>query len=189
MTTELFVSAPISQGGSGTGSGSGVHVTIPPIPPIPPVPGMPQAPDGDRVIVGGDGRTIIVHPDGSVDVQGGGGEEQIMVVPPDGPMGPFGPGGPHIPVEAVVITIAFFVMIVLVAVGIPIARAFGRRIDKRSAAAPELANFGQRLDRIEQAIETVAIEVERISEGQRYSARLMTEMKQAQRIPAGESER
>ncbi len=167
--------------------GSGGNLQVP-LPPVPPVPGAPL-PNGDRVFVPPDGRTIILHPDGTVDVQGGAGEEPIMVVPQDGPFGPFGPGGPHIPVEAVVISIAFFVMIVLVAVGIPIARAFGRRIDKRSAAMPELANVGQRLDRIEQAIETVAIEVERISEGQRYSSRLMTEMKQAQRIPAGESDR
>ena len=161
-----------AQGGSGSGA-QGV-----PVPPVPPIPGQP----GDQVVVTGDGRTIVVHPDGSVDVQGGAGTEAHVEVPPF----PFGPGGPRIPVEAVVISIAFFVMIVLVAVGIPIARAFGRRIDKRSAAAPQLADFGQRLDRIEQAIETVAVEVERISEGQRYSARLMTEMK-AQRIPAGES--
>ena len=168
--------------------GGGGNLQVP-VPPVPPVPGVPQSPDAERVIVTGDGRTIIVRPDGSVDVQGVAGEEPMMIQPQDGPFGPFGPGGPGIPVEAVVISIAFYVMIVLVAVGIPIARAFGRRIDKRSAAMPELANVGQRLDRIEQAIETVAIEVERISEGQRYSSRLMTEMKQAQRIPAGESDR
>ena len=174
--------ARLAQSGGGTGVGG--------IPPVPPVPGSPQSPDAERVIVTGDGRTVILHPDGSVDVQGGPGDAQV-VVPPDGPFGPngpFGPDGPRIPVEAVVISIAFFVMIAVIAVGIPIARAFGRRIDRRSAALPELADVGQRLDRIEQAIETVAVEVERISEGQRYTARLMSEL-QAARIPAGESGR
>ena len=46
--------------------------------------------------------------------------------------------------------------------------------------SPELAG---RLARIEQAIEAVAIEVERISESERYSARLLTE-RLPERAPA-----
>lgn len=169
------VRAALAQQGSGTG---GADVQVVPVPPVPPVPRVP----GEQVIVTPDGRTIVIDADGNIHVDGD--ELSTEVGSPDFP---FGPGGPHIPVEAVVISIAFFVMVVLVAVGIPIARAFGRRIDRKSAVAPELSDIGQRLDRIEQAIETVAVEVERISEGQRYTARLMSEM--PQRIPAGESGR
>ena len=81
-----------------------------------------------------------------------------------------------IPPQAVEIAIAFFAMIAFIAVGIPLARAFGRRVDRRAAAAmpPDL---GPRLDRLEQAVEAVAIEVERISENQRYATRLMTELR------------
>ena len=47
-----------------------------------------------------------------------------------------------------------------------------RRIHVRQ---PDLANVEARLDRIEQAVESIAIEVERVSEGQRFSAKLLAD--------------
>ena len=83
-----------------------------------------------------------------------------------------------VPPEAVTISVAFFVSCAFVAVGLPLARAFARRMDRRGAPAVALpAETSSRFDRIEQAIDAVAIEVERISEGQRYSTKLMTEMR------------
>ena len=83
-----------------------------------------------------------------------------------------------VPPEAVTISVAFFVSCAFVAVGLPLARAFARRMDRRGAPAVALpAETSSRFDRIEQAIDAVAIEVERISEGQRYSTRLMSEMR------------
>ena len=43
-----------------------------------------------------------------------------------------------------------------------------------------------RLERIEQGVEAIAIEVERISEAQRFSAKLMAEM-QKNALPAADS--
>ncbi|HEX6058581.1 MAG TPA: hypothetical protein VFZ11_06140 [Gemmatimonadaceae bacterium] len=163
--------------GTGAGTAVGQGAPVPPVPPVPVIAGE----DGQSVIVTHDGRVIEVSPSGDVTIDG-----DPIAGTSQAPDFPF---RPEIPPEAVMISVAFFVMIVLVAVGIPIARAFGRRIDKRSVAAPAIAELAQRLDGIEQAIETVAVEVERISEGQRYSARLMTEMQQAQRIPAGGTNR
>jgi hypothetical protein len=89
---------------------------------------------------------------------------------------------------------AFFFTIAVIAIGVPLARAFGRRITRSpSAAAPDVS---PRLDRIEQAIEAVAIEVERISEGQRFTTRLMSELRalpgsnplDAQPVPARQPE-
>jgi hypothetical protein len=60
----------------------------------------------------------------------------------------------------------------------PLAIAFARSIWKRAsraAVAPAPADTSARLERLEQAVDAVAIEVERISEGQRYVARLLTE--------------
>ena len=87
--------------------------------------------------------------------------------------GPFDPAN-MIPPQAVDIAVAFFFTIAVIAIGVPIARAFARRMDRRSQAStpPELT---PRLDRMEQAIEAVAIEVERISEGQRFVTRLLSE--------------
>jgi len=48
------------------------------------------------------------------------------------------------------------------------------------------ANVENRLERIEQAVEAMAIEVERISESQRYLTKLMSEARQ---LPSGTSKR
>lgn len=87
------------------------------------------------------------------------------------------PMGPPdvIPPQAVDMAYAFFATIAFIAVGLPLARAFARRMDRRSAPAP--ADLAPRLDRIEQAVEAVAIEVERISENQRYTTKVMQELR------------
>jgi hypothetical protein len=60
-----------------------------------------------------------------------------------------------------------------VAIFVPLARAHARQLDKQSAAMkPEL---GARLERMEQSIEAIALEVERISEGQRFTTKLLSE--------------
>ncbi len=84
-----------------------------------------------------------------------------------------------IPPQVVDITTAFFITVAVIVIGLPLARAIARRMDRRGAREavappPELAS---RLDRIEQGIEAMAIEVERISEGQRFATRLMSEMR------------
>lgn len=83
---------------------------------------------------------------------------------------------PVVPQEAVVISIAFFVMVVLVVIGWPIARAIARRMDRQTAApARGGTDNGDQLRRIEQAVEAMAIEVERVSENQRFVTRLLAE--------------
>jgi hypothetical protein len=44
--------------------------------------------------------------------------------------------------------------------------------DAKTKIAPEVTS---RLERIEQAVDAIAIEVERISEGQRFTTKLLTE--------------
>lgn len=87
---------------------------------------------------------------------------------------------PEIPPEALEIVKMFFTTIVVIALGIPVIRAFTRRFE-RGPAPPNIAppDVVARLQRIEQAVESVAIEVERIAEAQRFSAKLQAE--QAQR--------
>ena len=82
-----------------------------------------------------------------------------------------------IPPQAVDMAVSFFVMVAVIVIGLPIARAIARRMDRRSQAPAAMPDGAPRLDRIEQAIEAVAIEVERISEGQRFTTRLMSEMR------------
>lgn len=90
-----------------------------------------------------------------------------------------------IPPQAVDISIAFFIMIAVMVVGWPIARAFGRRIERRGQVASLDAGTMEQLHRIEQAVDAMAIEVERISESQRFMARLQRDASPA--LPSVES--
>lgn len=108
-----------------------------------------------------------------------------------------------IPPGAVDISIAFFVMTAFVIVGLPLARAFARRMDRKGASAAADLEIAPRLDRIEQAIEAMAIEVERVSEGQRYTTKAIADLRglpaaapaawpaprEAERIPGAEPRR
>lgn len=80
-----------------------------------------------------------------------------------------------IPPQAENMFYAFLVTVAFIAVGIPLVRALGRRFDRRPV--PGVAELGPRLDRIEQAVEAVAIEVERVSENQRYTTRAIAELR------------
>ncbi|MDQ4080700.1 MAG: hypothetical protein M3125_08065 [Gemmatimonadota bacterium] len=74
----------------------------------------------------------------------------------------------------VFVPLGLFAMVATIAVGAPLARAFAKRMDRESGAkiSPEVTS---RLERIEQAVDAIAIEVERISEGQRFTTKLLTE--------------
>lgn len=82
-----------------------------------------------------------------------------------------------IPPQAVDIALAFFFTMGFIIVGLPIARAFARRID-RSRIQPELSpEVGSQLAQLTAAVDSIAIEVERISEGQRFATRLLSEQR------------
>ncbi len=70
-----------------------------------------------------------------------------------------------------------FLMVVTVFIGVPIALAYARRIWKKGittvSAIPQ--DIYDRFNRIDQAIDSVAIEVERIGEGQRYVTKLVND--------------
>jgi hypothetical protein len=94
--------------------------------------------------------------------------------------------GGDIPREAVIISMAFFAMVTAIALGIPFIRMLTRRMERKQlppqAPSPEIT---ARLERIEQAVEAVAIEVERIAESQRFATKLMAEQAKA-KLPPGE---
>lgn len=84
-----------------------------------------------------------------------------------------------IPPEVARIAIVFFGTIVVIALGIPLIRAFSRRWEHRPQLPPPTSpDVTARLERIEHAVEAVAIEVERIAEAQRFAAKLMAEQQQ-----------
>ena len=70
------------------------------------------------------------------------------------------------------IAIGFFITCAVIIVGWPISRALGRRFERRGAPPALEAGVTDQLQRIEQAVEAIAIEVERISESQRFLAKI-----------------
>jgi hypothetical protein len=103
---------------------------------------------------------------------------------------PYVPQGPP---DEVYILSGIFMFVVL----LPLSVALARRIWKRSAAA--ISSLPQdiydRFARVEQSLDAIAIEVERVGEGQRYVTRMLAERPQAlgagppERIELGEREK
>jgi hypothetical protein len=77
--------------------------------------------------------------------------------------------------EDIVVPIAFFLTAIILSIGIPLVRGIVRRWDRKAAAPSVPPDTAARLDRIEQAIEAMSIQVERIAEGQRFVTRLMSD--------------
>jgi hypothetical protein len=78
--------------------------------------------------------------------------------------------------KQIIIPIAFFAMITLITAGRPLIRAWARRIEQGGRADPALDDEARaRLERMEAAIEGMALEVERIAEGQRFTTKLLAE--------------
>lgn len=76
--------------------------------------------------------------------------------------------------------VVVFTLFVLCPIALSISRYFWKRGSMPRHAPPSPEN-AQRLERMEQAIDSIAIEIERVSEGQRFVTRLLAE---SQRNPA-----
>jgi hypothetical protein len=77
--------------------------------------------------------------------------------------------------EDIIVPIAFFATVIVLVLGIPFVRGYLRRQERLSALSPADMEQAARLVRIETALESMAIELERISEGQRFTTKLLSE--------------
>ena len=93
----------------------------------------------------------------------------------------------EIPPQAVDMAMGFFFTVVAIVIGLPIARAFARRMDRKAVAPQVPAEVTQQLNHLAQAVDAIALEVERISEGQRFTTRLLSEQREGaqQALPTG----
>jgi hypothetical protein len=66
-------------------------------------------------------------------------------------------------------------MVVVIVLGVPLVRARIRERERQPPGTIPDAQAAERLARIEAAVEAIAIEVERISEGQRFTTKLLSE--------------
>lgn len=72
------------------------------------------------------------------------------------------------------VPLGFFAMVTAIAVGRPLVSAMVKRWERQDQrAVPH--DVSSRLERMEQAIDSIALEVERIAEGQRFTTKLLSE--------------
>jgi hypothetical protein len=123
----------------------------------PPAAEAPAAPAGRVVIVSGDKTYTLDNPTPEQLAQLGGGAAAPLPAPD----------------PRMIITLTSITLTAIVAVVWMILHY--RRGGKQAATPRESAEMAARMARIENAVESVAVEVERISEGQRFAARMLAE--------------
>ncbi|HWG33502.1 MAG TPA: hypothetical protein VN650_04990 [Gemmatimonadaceae bacterium] len=75
--------------------------------------------------------------------------------------------------------VTFIAIAAIAGIGYPMARAYGKRVEKGMANLPRSLQSAEaaeaRMERIERAVEAMALEVERMAEGQRFMTKLLAE--------------
>ena len=84
-----------------------------------------------------------------------------------------------VPPRAQNVAFAFFFTLAAIIIFTPIARALARFIDRRGNQPQIPAQVTAQLTQLTQAVDSIAIEVERISEGQRFTTKLLAEQQKA----------
>ncbi|MDB4905834.1 MAG: hypothetical protein JWO05_618 [Gemmatimonadetes bacterium] len=107
----------------------------------------------------------------------------IPPVPPVPPMHVVYSGGEQIPGAVIPMLGIIFGTITCMVLGYPIIKAIIRRSERKYQVPAVPADITQRLERIEQAVEAIAIEVERVSEAQRFLTKLQSEARLPQGVP------
>jgi hypothetical protein len=79
-----------------------------------------------------------------------------------------------------------FVVCVLGPLAIGFARTLWKRANKPAPPPAIFNEAAQRLERLEAAVDTIALEIERISEGQRFVTKLLSEAQPAPMLGAGQ---
>ena len=86
-------------------------------------------------------------------------------------------------VDGLMVPIVLFICVAASAIGIPVARAYAKRIERGPLEPTMPPEMKTRLERMEQALDSIAIEVERISEAQRFTTKLLAEKSKDDKLP------
>jgi hypothetical protein len=145
----------------------------PPTPPTPPTPPSPPSPPdiptpttpAEPPIVfrndGNPGVRVFTIKDGKLVIERVTGQTQTIAI------------DRLVPSGAVDIVQAIGATLLLLIVGFPISRAIARWIDRKSAAPHIPVEVSRRMEHLEETLDSVALSVERISEGQRFTTRVL----------------
>jgi hypothetical protein len=71
------------------------------------------------------------------------------------------------------------------ALAFPLVRAYARKVELGGQQPSVPKELAERLRHMEQAIDAIAVEVERIAEGQRFTTKLLAERSQGAALPPG----
>lgn len=77
--------------------------------------------------------------------------------------------------DAVPALIGGFMFLVMMPIAVGIGRMYWKRGSRAAALPPAVTQSAERLERLEQSVDAIAVEIERISEGQRFVTRLLSE--------------
>ena len=103
-------------------------------------------------------------------------QDQSGGIPTTAPPPAFPNNSDDIPPQVMNVISMTFTFIAVLALGIPLVRVFVRRFDRKTQSlqvtAPDLAPA---LRTLQESVDAMAIEVERISEGQRFTSKLLAE--------------
>ena len=82
-------------------------------------------------------------------------------------------------INGVMVPIVALISVAVTTIGFPLARAYARRMEREPREPSVPPELQLRLERMEQALDSIAIEVERISEGQRFTTKLLADRSKA----------
>ena len=103
-------------------------------------------------------------------------QDQAVVIPTTAPPPAFPNQSDDIPPQVMNVISMTLTFIVILALGVPLVRVLVRRLDRKTHAlqttGPDLAPA---LRTLQESVDTMAIELERISEGQRFTSKLLAE--------------
>ena len=157
--------------------GQGVIATVPPLPKMeqgtPGTTAKPAPPTKEQI------RGTAQKTAQSVAAPIAGSADQLGKLPVEGSSIAHEDNSHLIPPQVVDISLAFFFTVAFIIVGWPLARAFARRIDRKSEIMQvKGSNIEPQLRQLQESIDVMAIEIERISEGQRFTSKLIAERKE-----------
>jgi len=90
--------------------------------------------------------------------------------------------------QNVMTIVGVFTVFVLFPLAVAASRFIWRRASRVPAAQVQLSpQIDQRLERLEQGVDAIAIEIERITEGQRFVTKLLSEQETRERLPVSGS--
>ncbi|MBA2707153.1 MAG: hypothetical protein H0U59_05050 [Gemmatimonadaceae bacterium] len=83
------------------------------------------------------------------------------------------------------VPLGFFAMVIAIVVGRPMVKAMATRVENESKRPQIPQEISARMERMEQSLDAIAVEIERISEGQRFTTRLLSDTRPTPALSPG----